>query len=677
MKNNILFLISFIFSLSGFSQCSVGLSEVYLKIHTDGSGNQGYWQLVPDGNSCGVGTIISGGNPAVGCNGGGTFTNPPGGYANNIVVYTDSVCLTTGSSYNIKYVDNYGDGGFRFDVFVNGYQIESFHGMSPYSTYTFTVQEPFQYDLSVVSAYLDLYLSPGEYQLPIVLFNPSKDTVNNYDLIYSVNGGAPEVQPVSASTFLPFDHEHITHSMPINFATNGFYTVKIWASDLNGNEDENHSNDTLTKLIEVGAGRPNIMDSYVNSLVDIQQIAGAIDLIETPTDLDFFPTLSTNQLWITNKGTENTGGSTVTIDNAGEANQYSFYLQDGNAWHFMSLPTGLAFSPNGNWATSTGVFDANHTGFAPFTGPTLWSSDLTIYAQPSGGNGSHIDMLHESPYCQGITSEKDNVFWVFDGHSKDLVRYDFNEDHGPGNDDHSDGIVRRYSDDDVKKDPDNVVVSHLVLDNNKQWLYVVDHFNNRVIRIDINTGTVSGNPSFPAPEPLAEYTRYTGYTQQTVVTGLNGPAGIDVIQNRMIVSEFASGDIIIYDISSMPAVELERIPTGKSSVQGITIGPDGKIWFVDQNTNGVYRIESTGLGIEEQAINYSIYPNPTNGMLHLQFNTIVQGEISVTDLKGNQLSTHALNSNSMQLDLNYSPGVYFVTVIAPNQTFETKRIILK
>src|SRR5690606_14711560 len=281
--------------------------------------------------------------------------------------------------------------------------------------------------------------------------------------------------------------------------------------------------------------------------------------------------------------TESTGGSTVTIYNAGEANQTTLWKRDGNAWHFMSLPTGIAFSQNGNFANSPGVYDANHNGGDAFTGPALWSSDMDIYAEESGGNGSHLDMTHQSPYSQGIAAEKDNVFWVFDGYSNDIVRNDFVDDHGPGNDYHADAIIRRYADDVVLLDANHLVVSHLVLDGEKQWLYVVDHGNNRVIRIDINTGTVGGTPPYPPNEPYDEYTMVTGYTQETVVASgdLSGPAGIDVIDDRMIVSEFESGHIVIYDISVMPALELHRIETGFSSLQGIKIGPEGKIWGVD------------------------------------------------------------------------------------------------
>jgi hypothetical protein len=344
----------------------------------------------------------------------------------------------------------------------------------------------------------------------------------------------------------------------------------------------------------------------------------------------------------------------------------------------MSLPTGIAFSQNGNWANSPGVYDANHDGGSAFTGPALWSSDMSLYAQPSGGNGSHLDMLHVSPNSQGIAAENENVFWVFDGYTSDIVRYDFAEDHGPGNDFHGDAIIRRYSDDVVTMDPTEQAVSHLVLDEAQQWLYVVDNGNQRVIRIDITTGSDAGGaPNYPQTEAVIEYSEFTGYTQEDVVTGLDRPAGIDVIDNRMIVSEYGTGEIIIYDISVMPAVELERISTSLSSVQGIKIGPKGRIWFVDQNTNGVYKLETATLNVEELNVEFNVYPNPSSGEINIFTNSPFIGKIEVLDVTGKLIHEEIISGQTSSINLNATPGVYFINMVNDNVKSETKRIIIK
>lgn len=673
------FYLLYLLPIGFLANCAYSQESVTMDVHTDDYGYEGYWEIVPTGNPCGTGTIASGGNPAVGCNGAGAQAQNPGGYANNITVNEGPWILTTGAQYDLIYIDDWGDGSFGFDIFVNGYQVETIDGIGLGGTFTFTVAEPPAYDLSVFGSNLYSYITTGSFDITAHIFNGGTTTITSYDLNYNVNNGTVYTHNVTGASLANYASEDVTHSIPLSIVTNGVYEINIWTDNFNGgNSDLNNLNDTLVVYVEAGPGIPNYIDGYINASVTINQVAGSADLISDPTDLDFHPVLSNKELWVINRGTEPSGGSTVTIYDAGEAGQTSLYKQDGNAWHFMSLPTGLAFSQNGNWANSPGVYDANHNGGAAFTGPALWSSNMGIYAEPSGGNGSHLDMLHVSPYSQGIASEKDNVFWVFDGYTSDIVRYDFAEDHGPGNSYHGDGIIRRYSDDAVAKDPANTIVSHLVLDGNQQWLYVVDHGNARVIRIDINTGAnLGGTPNYPGNEAVAEYSEYTGYTQETVVTGLSKPAGIDVIDNRMIVSEYETGEIIIYDITSVPAVELDRISTGLSSVQGIKIGPEGRIWFVDQNSNGVYKIESAELGIPETNLNVSVYPNPTSGVVNVWLDHSVEGEIEVSDIQGKVIHRSVISGQSDVLDLKAEPGLYFISVSNKGVRSALNRILIQ
>jgi hypothetical protein len=155
------------------------------------------------------------------------------------------------------------------------------------------------------------------------------------------------------------------------------------------------------------------------------------------------------------------------------------------------------------------------------------------------------------------------------------------------------------------------------------------------------------------------------------------PAGIDVIGNRMIVSEHQTGEIIIYDISTMPAVELERISTGYSSVQGIKIGPNGLIWFVDQNSNGVYRINAGDLGIDELALDFEIFPNPSEGTVHVGLSESIEGVLEIRDIQGQLIQQAQVHGQSIILDLNVSSGMYFVNTVQNGVMSKSKRLIIK
>ena len=322
---------------------------------------------------------------------------------------------------------------------------------------------------------------------------------------------------------------------------------------------------------------------------NFELISDAQSKIKEPQDLDFNPTRP-NELWIINKGLESTGGSTVMLTEVGSPNQKYDYRQDGNAWHFMSLPSAISFSHTGNWATSANVLDANHQG-GTFTGPTLWSGDLSIYARYAGPgtNGSHLDMLHGSPYSMGIESEMENVYWVFDGYHNHIVRYDFAVDHGPGNHNHDDGKILRYPEMPVIREPN--IPSHLAFDENQQWLYVVDGGNKRILRMLAHSAYQS--KSLPIiNEQLADHWEMAGLVWEVFVPAnpeLINPAGIAVKGNRVFVSDYNSGDIICFDSDSK--VEIARINTGEKGILGLTIGPDGKIYFVNALSNKVIRID--------------------------------------------------------------------------------------
>ncbi|MFT5512765.1 MAG: hypothetical protein ACI8SE_001163 [Bacteroidia bacterium] len=326
--------------------------------------------------------------------------------------------------------------------------------------------------------------------------------------------------------------------------------------------------------------------TYGKNTPELTLIANSSDRVVDPWDLDFHPTRA-NELWILNKGTENTGGNTVTISNAGMGDQSSEYRKDGNSWHFMALPSALSFSKeNGNWGTGAEIQDANRRG-GSFTGPSLWSSDMNVYAKPSGGNGSHLDMLHGSPFSMGIESDKDNAFWVFDGYNKHLCWYDFGQDHGPGNSDHDDGRIHRYRD--VKLTRVNGVASHMVLDKETGWLYIVDTGTKRILKVDTKTGTRKGNLNL-TNEQLAEHWDMVDMDLKVFASSnLSKPAGIEISGNVLYVSDFETGEIIAYGLDT--GFELARFDTGKKGIMGIKADGSGALWFVSSATDEVFRID--------------------------------------------------------------------------------------
>ena len=652
-----------ILCLFAFAQCPTGQTEVTIDVGTDNYGYEIYWELAPTGSNCGSTAILfSGGNSAVGCNANNVNS---GGYSSNTVIYEGPWCLTDGASYDIISRDGYGDGGANFVTNIGSWPMYNFTAGSASETFTFSVVPPPAIDGAMLQIKTPSYILAGNISLEAKIKNLGSSTINSMDVNYTINGGATIIQNLSGLNIYALTSNDFIHPTVWIPTTTGAYSVELWISNINGQGvDAVPSNDNLIKTINVKDPIPNIIPSYtsVNNTFTYDVIVNSSNQINQPRDLDFHPN---GDLWIINTGTENSGGSTVKVTNPGMTSQNSLWEQDGNAWHFMSLPSAIAFSDNGNFATSTSVLDANHGG-NQFTGPTLWSSDPLIYAKDAGPgtNGSHLDMLHASPYSMGIASEKDNVFWVYDDYSNDIVRYDFAEDHGPGNSDHDDGELIRYQGMGLSA-VNHTIVNHLVLDEDKKWLYFVDGGNQRVLRLDITNGTAIPAPSsFLLQETLAEYQKMTGFSwEEVVITGLVQPAGIDIIDNSLVVTDHSNGDIVFYDVNTIPATEIGRIQTNEPGIMGAVIGPNGKLWYANATLNKVVKIEPSTIisDVEESQFVLNgnrIFPNPVSNTLHFTKNATF---VAVFDINGKLILS--ANNNIKAIDVSmFDEGVYFIDV---------------
>lgn len=223
---------------------------------------------------------------------------------------------------------------------------------------------------------------------------------------------------------------------------------------------------------------------------------GVVENLDSPRDVKFHPTPGYHL------GTSSEGRSIVTPDNSDEAwiingnnhtisiitaldtgFQEEFPRRDRGYYHYMINGTAISFNGVANsgrtadrdtfnyWAicndnsnTYAGTKEPNY-----FMGPTLYDSNPNkrnlvnrLGEQCDTSNDTkdepcfflHSDMLHEAPSCRGIVHDPEvetaygTVYWAFDAtgnrQTGQLVRFDFQQPHGPGSMDHSIASVRRY-----------------------------------------------------------------------------------------------------------------------------------------------------------------------------------------------------------------------------------------
>ena len=181
-----------------YAQCLPGEVEVTIEIQTDNYGYEIYWELLPSGNACGNGTIFSGGNSSVGCNGAGAQNQIPGGYGNNQTILEGPWCLIENDDYDIFWADDWGDGGLIATVYVNGFFKDQFTGIdgAPPETFTFNASEPLARDMSVTELRVPVYaFHSTDIDIEGTVQNLGALAVTSFDLNYSVDGGTPVVPP--------------------------------------------------------------------------------------------------------------------------------------------------------------------------------------------------------------------------------------------------------------------------------------------------------------------------------------------------------------------------------------------------------------------------------------------------------------------------------------------------
>jgi hypothetical protein len=266
--------------------------------------------------------------------------------------------------------------------------------------------------------------------------------------------------------------------------------------------------------------------------------------------------------------------------------------KDGNAWHFMRRPTSIAFGENGNLATCGEARTDNYEDEAiDYSGPVLWSSDPAIFgATPKPGqNGTHIDMLHESPFCMGIAFERDNAYWVFNGKLGALDRYDFHAPHVIGGEDHSDGELTRYVEGQLARVPE--VPSHLALDQANGNLYVADTAGGRILRLALASGTPGAD--VPTLDPITVHRQIDGASLVEVVApgSLSAPSGIALSAERIIVTDNATSRVWWFKLDGTPVGSVDTgLPAG--SLSGVALGPDEKLYLSDLLSGTAYRVEA-------------------------------------------------------------------------------------
>jgi hypothetical protein len=339
------------------------------------------------------------------------------------------------------------------------------------------------------------------------------------------------------------------------------------------------------------------------SLVDVYTPKLKVEV--SATALAFNPTIE-GELWVAlrqfpsgkpctlgvDTGCAALPGVMAVLTDATSAAPVGVVKEDGNSWHFMRRPTAIAWGDGTIFASCgealTDNYEDNDT---PYAGPALWSSDPDIFGVDPlpTQNGTHIDMLHETPYCMGLAHESGNAFWAFNGLAGSLDRVDFHAPHVVGGEDHDDGEVHRYIAGQLLREPE--VPSHVVYDHARKLVYVADTGHGRVLSVDPSTSVAGGD--IVVYEQLNGGSGFMdGATVKTLVPKgmLQKPSGLTLVDDVLYVTDNATSRIHSFDVAGKLLQSLDTgLPAG--SLAGIAMGPDATLYVTNLLTGGVHRVE--------------------------------------------------------------------------------------
>ena len=291
----------------------------------------------------------------------------------------------------------------------------------------------------------------------------------------------------------------------------------------------------------------------------------------------------------------------LDLDATGSGVREAKVVKDRAQYHYMDQVSSLSFDKNGQFATCQESLNTYEGKMLPnfFMGPTLYDTRLPFVnsRQTSCAPGEtcfliHVDMLHESPLCMGIAHDGGamtevtpqatytNVYWAFGGGHRQLVRYDFMSDHGPGSMDHSIASVRRYTGLELTRVPN--VPSHMSLDGVTRELFISDTGADRIVRVEVDSGyhvrdakkaSAGFKPYaiYSSPEDSFNYTVWDGLVYDTFAS-LPRPSGLAHSPSTLYAGSYANGHVYAFDRTTR--VLLQRISAAPANaLLGLALAP--------------------------------------------------------------------------------------------------------
>lgn len=201
--------------------------------------------------------------------------------------------------------------------------------------------------------------------------------------------------------------------------------------------------------------------------------------------------------------------------------------------------------------------------------------------------------------------------------------------------------------------------------------------------------------------PQVSYSTSGTYTVELIVSG---PGGLDTIQQQVQV-QVSQPNIAAFSVNNDTLYLPGAILTCSNNSQHA----NGYLWNFGDGTNsqdlnpwhqftmpGTYTVELiaannacpadtawksvvvvSGLAVNEEVLHWTIQPNPTNDLVHITWETTVDGILVCVDERGRQVAVHPVKNTQITFSTqDWSAGIYYLTLVEKTgKTSQTKKIV--
>jgi PKD repeat protein len=185
--------------------------------------------------------------------------------------------------------------------------------------------------------------------------------------------------------------------------------------------------------------------------------------------------------------------------------------------------------------------------------------------------------------------------------------------------------------------------------------------------------------------PLVTYTTAGTYNAQLIATNSNGSDTI-LFTNYVTVNANPAPPVIVDNAGTLQSSYIgggNQWYNGGGAIAGATSDnytptQGGTYYVIYTDANGCTSTSNSlvsTVGLEEENISFSIYPNPATDKLVIDAGSLVKANIKIMDLSGRTVISTKMNQSMYQVDLTtLANGVYMLKIEFGNKTI-TKKII--